>query len=306
VRDAWPSVVRENLGRFARFRLAAWLKAVGRQAHDAEDKEFKLKPPGPLAIALLAATILVPGCSPPESPDRPATSALPLANVTCNELSFYLNPALGSSYECEVVPESSNSDVPMDVFVYPAHTELAIKDYPLTHTQFPPRLLVYPVDRFQELLPDALQRRTSDLETLISGGALSSREMPFLPPLPMQQTFFSHVRLMSFKGGQGVRFITDYNESPHPISNSTILYTFQGLTDDRMYWVAVTLPISSPILPADADFDSLPGGYSSESWFQDYGSYVSGVKDALEAQGPGSFFPAIRILDGLVESITLE
>jgi hypothetical protein len=104
------------------------------------------------------------------------------------------------------------------------------------------------------LLPDVLPRRVSDLESFISSGTWSSRELPFLPPLPMAQTFFSHETVISFNGGQGVRFITDYNESMHPISNRTIFYTFQGLTDDGMYWVAVTLPINSPILPTDVDF----------------------------------------------------
>jgi hypothetical protein len=143
------------------------------------------------------------------------------------------------------------------------------------------------------------------LERLISGGTWNIRELPFLPPLPMAQTFFSHETVISFNGGQGVRFITDYNESSHPISNKTIFYTYQGLTDDGMHWVAVTLPISSPIVPADADFHTLPEGYTMESWFQNYRSYVSDVKDALEAQAPGSFFPTVSILDGLVESITV-
>ena len=68
--------------------------------------------------------------------------------------------------------------------------------------------------------------------------------------------------------------------------------------------MALTLPISSPILPADADFNTLPEGYTFESWFQDYSSYVSDLKEALEAQAPGSFLPTINSLDNLVRSIT--
>lgn len=265
-----------------------------------------------LQSALFAVAVIVSGCSPPATPTQPPAAPtqppappLPLANVTCNELSFYLDPALGSGYECESVPESSSSDIPMDVFIYPAHSELTIQTYPLTHTQFPPQVIIYPVNRFSELLPDVLPRRVSDLERLIAGGTWSGGELPFLPPLPMAQTFFSHETVISFNGGQGVRFVTDYNESSHPISNKTLFYTFQGLTDDGMYWVAVTLPISSPILPADADFRTLPEGYRIESWFQSYSTYVSDVEVALEAQAPDSFFPTFSILDSLVESITV-
>jgi hypothetical protein len=258
-----------------------------------------------LLIALFGAAVMLSGCGPTDTPTRPTVPSLPLANVTCNELSFYLDPVLGSGYECDTVPESSTSDIPMDVFIYPAHTELTIQNYPLTHTQFPPQVRIYPVKRFRELLPDVLPCRVSDLESFISSGTWSSRELPFLPPLPMAQTFFSHETTISFNGGQGVRFITEYNESSLPISNRTVFYTFQGLTTDGMYWVAVTLPISSPILPENVDFPPPPEGYTDESWFHNYYSYVFNVKDALGAQAPGSFFPAINSLDILVTSITI-
>src|SRR3990170_2511174 len=257
-------------------------------------------------IFLFTAIVMISSCSPPDTPTQLTVPPLPLANVTCNELSFYLDPTLGNGYECETVPENGSSDIPMDVFIYPAHTELTIQTYPLAHTQFPPQVRIYPVNRFGELLPDVLPRRVSDLERLISSGTWSSGELPFLPPLPMRQSFFSHETVISFNGGQGVRFITDYDESSHPISNRTIFYTFQGLTDEGMYWVAVTLPISSPVLPADADFHTLPEGYTIESWFQNYSSYVSDVKDVLEAHAPDSFFPTIDSLDSLIRSITVR
>jgi hypothetical protein len=187
-----------------------------------------------LVIALFVEVVIMSGCNLPDTPTQLTVPNLLLANITCNELSFYLDPALGSGYECETVPESSSSDIPMDIFIYPAHTELTIQNYPLTHTQFPPMIYIYPVNRFSELLPDVLPRRVSDLESYISSGTWSSRELPFLPPLPIKQTFFSHETVISFNGGQGVRFITDYNEINHPISNRTIFYTFQGFTDDGM------------------------------------------------------------------------
>lgn len=254
-----------------------------------------------LLIALFIAAVMMTGCSPSDTPTRPTARTLPLANVTCNEFSFYLDPALGTGYECETVPESASSDIPMDIFIYPAHTELTIQNYPLTHTQFPPQVWIYPVSRFSELLPDVLTRRVSNLESFISNGTWSSQELPFLPPIPEIQTFFSHETVISINGGQGVRFITHYNESRNPIDNSSIFYTFQGITDDGMYWVAVTLPISNPILPDDMDFRS-----TDENWFQNYDSYVNDTKGALEAQTPGSFFPAINSLDSLVRSIIVR
>jgi hypothetical protein len=257
-------------------------------------------------IALFAAAVMISSCSPPHTPTQPAVPTLPLANITCNALSFYLDPALGNGYECETVPESSSSDFPSSyyVFTYPAHTELTIQNYPLTDTQFPPRVWIYPVSRFNELLPDILPPRVSDLKRLISGGTWSNGELPFLPAIPEVQTFSSHETGISFNGGQGVRFITEYSEGYDPISNRNIIYTFQGLTNDGVYWVAVTLPISSPVLPQD--YDTLPEGYTEESLIQNYSSYVSDVKDALETQASDSFSPTINSLDSLVKSITIR
>lgn len=259
---------------------------------------------GSSLITLFAAAVMMSACAPSATPTQPIVPTLPPANVTCNTLSFYLDPVLGDGYDCETLPESSGSDSRFLAFIYPTHTELTIQNYPLTGTQFPPQIWIYPVSRFNELLPDILPPRVSDLKRLIDGSTWNSGELPFLPAIPQVQTFYSHETGLSFNGGRGVRFITEYSEVRFPISNQSILYTFQGLTDDGKYWVAVTLPISHPILPAD--YATLPEGYTEESLIQNYDSYVSDVKEALEAQAPGSFSPTINMLDSLIESITVR
>ena len=250
-------------------------------------------------ITLFGSLLMLSGCSQPGTPTQVAVPPQPQANVICNELSFYLNPSLGTEYECETVPESSDSDIPMDIFTYPEHTELIINDYPLTQTQAITMIYVYPVERFSELLPDVLPRSVADLNSYLSGGTLSSRALPFLPPMPLAQVFFSQETVLSFHGGQGVRYLTQYNEFDNTINNKAIFYTFQGLSDDGMYWVTVTLPISNPILPASNPLEGYTGS-------QNYDSYVREVKDALDAQAPGSFSPNLNMLDNLVGSISVR
>jgi hypothetical protein len=58
-------------------------------------------------------------------------SSTPGTRVICNELSFSLDPALGNGGECITVPESSSSDQPPGYgFIFPAHTEYTIQNYP--------------------------------------------------------------------------------------------------------------------------------------------------------------------------------
>jgi hypothetical protein len=255
-------------------------------------------------IALLAVVGALAGCGSAGTP-MPASPTLPEANVTCNELSFYLDPALGSGGACTTVPENATSDIPMYyVFIYPGHTELTIENYPLTGTQFPPQIWIYPVDRFSELLPEHIPSHVSDLQNLIANGAGDSAVLPFLPVIPQTQSFHIFETGLSFNGGQGLRFITEYSESPTPINSKCVIYTFQGLTTDGRYWVAVTLPIGNSILPATNDM--LPEGYTDESLIQGYAAYVREVKAALEAQPLDSFFPAIDSLDNLVRSISVN
>jgi hypothetical protein len=89
------------------------------------------------------------------------------------------------------------------------------------------------------------------------------------------------------------------------LSNRTIFYTFQGLTDDGKYWVTVTHPISHPVLPDNADFSTLPEGYTFETWFQNFDAYVKNMVSTLEPLKPDSFYPTITMLDNLVSSIAI-
>lgn len=258
-----------------------------------------------LLISLFIANLFCFGCNAYDQITKPTEPYLPQSNVTCNELSFYLDPALGNGAMCESVPESTSPDMPTYfVFIYPAHTELTIQNYPLTQTQFTPQIRVYPVQRFSELLPDIIPAQVSELQSFISSGVWKEKERPFLPAIFEKQSFVIHEKGITFDGGKGVRYITQYTEGPNPITNRNIIYTFQGLTDDESYWVAVTLPISSPILPNE--YGTLPEGYTQEQLMLDYDTYITDVKTALEQQTLNAFCPSIESLDSLAESITIQ
>lgn len=256
-------------------------------------------------VTLFTAIMILSGCKRPDKFIHDIEPNLPQVNASCDEISFYLDPSLGNGLKCETIPESNSPDRPSYyVFIYPTHTEVSIQNYPLTKTQFPPQLWIYPVTRFSEQLPEIIPPLVSDLQRIISTGTWSDKKLPFLPAILETQSFFAHEKVISFNCGQGIRYITEYSEGPNPITNKNIIYTFQGLTDDGKYWVAVTLPISHPILPDE--YSTLPEGYTQESLILYYTTYTQDLKGKLSAELPGSFSPALSILDILVKSITIK
>jgi hypothetical protein len=106
------------------------------------------------------------------------------------------------------------------------------------------------VARFNALVPDQIQARLSALQAILSSQTWGEGVLPFLPIIPQMQSFAVHAAILRFNDGSGIRYISEYSESLDPVSNRTLFYTFQGLTADGATWVAVTLPITNPVLPA--------------------------------------------------------
>lgn len=233
--------------------------------------------------------------------DVPAATELPVpaTNVACGELSLYLDPALASSYDCEMVPESS-----LEFDVYPAHTVLTLQGYPLTGKFFLPQVSIYGIQRYTELLPDHIPSRVTTLQNLIAGAAPDDAALPFLPVFNAAQVFHAQYLGLPFASGDGIRFLTQYAQYFAPVNNQELFYTYQGLTDDGLYWVSAILPVNHPMLPADAL--NPPGGQSWEEFSNNYETYIGDMVSQLNVQAFDSFTPSLAALDALVSSITIQ
>jgi hypothetical protein len=77
--------------------------------------------------------------------------------------------------------------------------------------------------------------------------------MPFLPLFNAAQVMHTHVQYLDFKTGQGLRYLTMFSQGIVPINNNELIYTYQGLTSDRRYYVAAVLPVTHPSPPADGN-----------------------------------------------------
>lgn len=227
-----------------------------------------------------------------------------VTNVTCNELSLYLDSALASGYECETIAES-----PYEMELYPAHTQLTLVGYPLAGKFFEPLIRVYPVAAYTALLPDVLGEKLAALQGLTNSGIIPpfassfSAALPFLPQFNAAQAFYAQAQVLPFASGSGLRYLTEFAQYYVPVNNTDLFYTYQGLTSDGLYWISVILPVNLAMLPASAD--PLPGGLSHEDFANNYATYINDMVNQLNAQAPGSYTPTLTALDALVTSITI-
>lgn len=116
------------------------------------------------------------------------------------------------------------------------------------------QVLVYPVEAYREVLPVgariALDARLAELRRLLRERPefADSAEIPVLPVVEAAQVLRARLRYVDFAGGGGVSFIARYASGPGP-SVGSLVWTFQGLTDDGRYYVSIFHPISAPEFP---------------------------------------------------------
>jgi hypothetical protein len=252
-----------------------------------------------LSVLMLACSLTPAPPSEAVPTDTPEGEPPVVTNLTCNELSLYLDPALASGYSCETIPEST-----LEFEVAPQHTKVTLQGYALADRFFEPQIAVYPVQGYSALLPDVIPGRVTALQGLIGGAAPGDSGLPFLPTFNAAQTFRARYGVLPFSSGSGIRFLTLYAQYFAPINNHDMFYAYQGLTADGQFWISVIFPASNPILPENAD--NPPPGYTWDDLSYNYEAYLADVVPQLESQPAAAFAPALNLLDALVGSITIQ
>ncbi len=142
--------------------------------------------------------------------------------------------------------------------------------------------------------------RIAALKTLLDDNALSvGGELPVLPTFNSAQDFHEQVKLITFQGGHGLRFITRYSQGATPVVNPTIFYTFQGLTDDGSLYIAAFFPVYISILPDEIQIEDW------DAFNQGYKEYLADLTSRMEMLESGDFEPDLELIDALISSIEL-
>jgi len=225
-----------------------------------------------------------------------ATDTLtPTTNTTCNEISFYLDPSLASGVQCETIPQFIS---PTGIGTNPQYTKVSLEGYILSDRFMKPVISVFSVDKFSQILPDAINADVPVLQAMIAGGAPGSNDLPLLPVQYARQLFFAQYAVLAFNNGSGYHIVTEYAQAYYPVNNHEMFFSYQGITSDGKYWISIILPISHPSLPENGDNPPADLYTNPDPYYAQMTAQLNGVL-------PKSFNPSIVMLNNLVKSMTI-
>ena len=256
-----------------------------------------------VAIPDVAVTESVPTDAPP--PVEPPTAEF-------DAVSFSFGPDIAGSWSVEFVPQGPGSTTGAGPIEHtdPEHIVFSLNNY-VTPTTSPtsrhqPQIYIYPAIQMAEQNPVAAPR-IADLRTYLDSPPANlmdqSAAIPLLPLYNAAQVFHTQVKFIEFQNGKGVRFLTEYSQGPMPVVNAGIFYTFQGLTNDGAYYVAVVMPVNHPSLKTHAEEVMDTEG---DAFMTDPVNYINGISEQLDRQASYTFTPDLAALDAMVETLLVR
>lgn len=257
----------------------------------------------PASPTPLPATPIPPTEVPAATPTSPE-----VAPVTYGPLSFVLPEGLASGISGSQLPPAEGEGVaPWEVT--PGHTQITLEGYPLQDKFHQPQIFVYPASAYAELFPGAFES-IHRLDNILydPAGINLNQPLPLVPFFNAAQVFASNVQAVSFQGGGGVRFVTEYAQAPVPVNNHDLFYNFQGLSRDGNYYIIAIFPVTAPNLAETSDPAApIPAGGvafpDTSSSNPDFQGYYAAITELLNGTAPEAFSPSLSQLDALIQSM---
>lgn len=232
------------------------------------------------------------------APVQPSATAISGVSFTDDNLSFVIPTGIAASVTEEVVQAVPPSEGTPWWGVYPEHRQYHLAGYALTDVFHRVDIYLYPIEEYVSMNED-VGTGIETLKSLIENPNQPLPErLPFLPTFNAGQMFYSNFGTVTFQNGTGIRYITEFSQFPHPISNNGMFYTFQGITNDGQYYVSAILPINIGFLV----------GYPTPTDQGDFvfiESEVEKVTEQLNNSKPEAFTPSMLTLDALIQSISV-
>ena len=207
-------------------------------------------------------------------------------------------------------PQIMPSDPITNPFGAPSHIRLDLERVDNGQTvYFEPHISIYPIEEYRAAFEneegndvtaklDQLNALLSDSPPAISG------ELPVLPFQYAAQVMAIKLKPLRFQNGSGIRFISYYVQMGYPPLNGTILYTYQGITDDGQHYISAWYPISAAGLPNTFEESGLPD--DRDEFDQVFPAYMQETIRMLSELDADSYTPSLNQLDAMMQSLQVS
>ena len=242
-------------------------------------------------------------------------------------ISVSYEPSLAASMEITTVPAVLPDNQSLFSNWHPAYAQFHFLGFPAeTDYQLPfidpennlPRIMIFQTKDFPgfgDEHPQGFVNQLQSLTKILKAGVKPDQcdkpvpdyetALPFLPWVNMKQSFCAQPQLIEFTGGKGLRYVTYYAQSPEPVLEQRVFYTFQGLTEDGALYISAVFPIQTGIFPTEPS-PCPKCGDPNYNPFPEWDALLTEQLSQLNAQPANDFAPALTSLDELIESIHIE
>lgn len=228
-------------------------------------------------------------------------------SISFQNVSFVIPDGLASGATSELAPQTREEDSgPWGVA--PEHVEFALTGYLIPRQGFGAVVHIYPAQEYAAVNSWANSSLTRLQAVLANPSILTNDTLPTIPfNGAAAQQYAAQAKLIPFNGGNGVRMLSQYSQFPGPIIKDNSFYHYEGLTADGKYMVAIAVPITLPLqsTPENTSADGVP--YPNDlTDTAGLTAYFQGITNKLNSANPDTFYPALGLLDALVQSIIVK
>ena len=225
------------------------------------------------------------------------TASAPETNFNYAGVSFYFNPLLAENIGAGTNPGQYDDQAMF--WSTPQHREFIFNGWVLADAFHTPAIRIYPVADFIAINENVANALTS-LDLSLAADPLSGEDLRVPDLFNAGQLYQSSAQTLRFQNGYGARWLSQYGQAYFPVGWPNLFYTFQGFTDDGLYYVSIIFPVNHPSLP-DTDTVTMDNDF-----YENYPAYAAGIRVQLEAESDNSFMPSLVLLDQLVTSLLVE
>lgn len=169
------------------------------------------------------------------------------------------------------------------------------------------QITAYPLFPYSSIDP-LVGQEIDNLRKILENGVVEQDTISAVPHLPLldsglSQLVVAQVERLDFADGRGIRYLTQVGNESDAIVGPRLYYTYQGMTDDKLGYLSVTVPVSA------AGFPLSDGEMTAEqrtALAENLPAYLLEQEAELSQLTATQFIPALSEIDAFVRSVSLN